>query len=207
MIYLLGMNFTIKDLQYSSLDASEREMLIEAYVKTLARELDVHEKDVTDMPEGTPKSALLMKSGIKSTILLAWAPNRPPKSSETSVMEAIIASPAMALALETATSQVVHLGNEAILGHVEVKANAVKVEAHAAPAPEPGLWLRWWPFFLLLLLIGGAIFAFGGCLCGSAQDKDYDAGSAYSDDERAGFMGFGRRPGFRKGNRRGEFTV
>mmetsp|Transcript_55843 Transcript_55843/g.141416 ORF Transcript_55843/g.141416 Transcript_55843/m.141416 type:complete len:674 (+) Transcript_55843:69-2090(+) len=184
-IYMVGMNFTIHNVQYGTLGLQHRSLLESKFVETLADQLEVKQKEIMNMPEGTPKTVRLEGRHGPETFLLAWTQNRPSDSSDTSELKAIIMSPQMAAALELAVGDVVHLGNEAIMGHVLVSANPIKVEAHPAPEAERGWWERWWPFFLLLLLIAGAIFSFGGCIMWPGQEKDSDMD--YGENERVGF--------------------
>merc|ERR1719382_199705 len=139
-----------------------------------------------ETPHGPDHSTHMSATEPSSTKLQACALNNPITSSDLSRYRDAIGSSAMLAALEAATSDIIHFGNTAVVGHVEVEVLPSVVLSRHMPPAEPTGWARWWPFVLLLLLICLTVAVISGVVdvsCGRDRDQDEDI----SDSEMVGF--------------------
>mmetsp|Transcript_65345 Transcript_65345/g.188239 ORF Transcript_65345/g.188239 Transcript_65345/m.188239 type:complete len:694 (+) Transcript_65345:1-2082(+) len=224
--YFVKFSYLVENLEYINLGPHHLHNMREKYAEALAEELGVHSNAVMRTPSGPTRSVDLGDGPGDSTTIVAYVMNTPPTSWDTSKYEEVAEMPETVQRLEATTAHCIHVGNIAVTGLVTVKAiPAVRVSRPVPPLEATG-WARWWPFFLLLVLLCIAITAIATSvdLCrGTARDVDLGD----SDIEPVGFAGAGahsnRRTGgsagsklrnFGKavrshlpGHRRGEFTV
>jgi len=162
--YMLQMNFVVKNVDYTMLGEGHRKHLQTKYAEVLAEQLEIHPNAIMETPHGPTRLTHLSAMAPSSTRLQACALNNPIRSSDLSKYKDVIGSSAMLAALETATSDIIHFGNTAVVGHVEVEVLPSVVLSRHMPPAEPTGWARWWPFLLLLLLICIAVAVISGAV-------------------------------------------
>lgn len=146
----------------------------------------VHPNAIAAAPRSPGRRVGLLAKAPGSTQVVACVLNRPATSRDLGAYEEIAASTRLRADLEAATNGVVNIGDTAVVGPIEVAKLASVVLVQALPAPEPTGWERWWPFFLVVLLIGLAVAVIYGLVDTSERSRwmfGHDSAADASDSD------------------------
>lgn len=194
MQYLLKMSFSVDSVDYAELGEGHRTELKPRYALVLAEQLGIHRNEIMECTDGPMDSVALSSQSPAAMLVVACALNHPATSPDLAAYKSALQGDSTVLALEAATRDVIHMGNTALVGLIQVKVLKSVVLSREMPPPPPSGWTRWWPFVLLLVLlclavavVSGAVDFSGSEQSGSMVASERDVDMAYSEDEPVGY--------------------